>query len=253
VTEWVGRAHHYTTPFEFVHKAKPNIKDLHEFGATVYVKDLTAGKLDVQAKIRKFMGYDDESKGYRIYWPEKRSVGIEREVRFNPDKVLIPDDKLGNEGEWPTLGDSSSVTNPTPTPPAPPIVEPALIPVNNPPRLQEPPAEPISQPRLPDGLTPPEPNTGQGHRARPTPGHYARMNRGDISEEVNAAIEFLDDDDHALFCAVASLPEDEDEPEFALASEPGDEPSWNEALTQPREVVSSTGRRNQDARLIKHI
>src|SRR5882762_11120526 len=59
------------------------------------------------------------------------------------------------------------------------------------------------------------------------------MNRDNISEEINAAIKLPDDDDHALFCAVANLPEDEDEPEFALASEPGDEPSWNEALTGP--------------------
>jgi len=65
------------------------------------------GNLDIQVKIGRFVGYDDESKGYRIYWPEKRSVTIEREVRFNPDKLLIPDDLLGNKGEWPTFGDSN--------------------------------------------------------------------------------------------------------------------------------------------------
>jgi hypothetical protein len=27
-------------------------------------------------------------------------VTVEREVRFNPDEVLIPADSLGNEGEW---------------------------------------------------------------------------------------------------------------------------------------------------------
>src|ERR1700676_3207501 len=59
------------------------------------------------------------------------------------------------------------------------------------------------------------------------------MNRGDISEEINAAIEFPDDDDHALLCAVASLPEDNDETKFAFATAPGDEPSWNDAITGP--------------------
>src|ERR1700677_5047948 len=59
------------------------------------------------------------------------------------------------------------------------------------------------------------------------------MNQGNMAEEINAEIDFLSDDDHALFSAVASLPEDEDELEFTLASEPGDEPSWHEAITGP--------------------
>jgi hypothetical protein len=112
-----------TTPYEFIHKKKPNLQNLHEFSATVYVKDLTVGNLDIQAKIRRFVGYDDKSKGYRIYWPKKMSVTIEREVRFNPDKILIPDDLLGNEGEGPTFGDSN-ITNPA-TNPLEPSAEPS--------------------------------------------------------------------------------------------------------------------------------
>src|ERR1700683_3855867 len=104
------------------------------------------------------------------------------------------------------------MTIPTPTPPA---------------------VQPMQWTRFPDGLSPPEPNTGRGHHARPTPGHHAQMNQGNMAEEINAEIEFPSDDDHVLFSAVASLPEDEDEPEFALASEPGDEPSWHEAITGP--------------------
>src|SRR6202040_839207 len=30
-----------------------------------------------------FVGYDSESKGYRIYWPTKWSVSVERNVVFN--------------------------------------------------------------------------------------------------------------------------------------------------------------------------
>ena len=153
-----------TTLYEFVHKQKPNLEHLHEFGATVYVKDLSAGKLDTQAKVGKFVGYDNESKGYRIYWPEKRSVTIEREVRFNLDEILIPDDRLGNKGEWPTYSDSNSVTNST-TPPT--VKQPAVeqLPVpnepqHNVPRPQELPVEVIPKPCLPNNLDPPEPNTG---------------------------------------------------------------------------------------------
>ena len=156
-----------TTPYEFVHKEKLNLEDLHKFGATVYVKDLTAGKLDVQAKISKFVGYDDKSKGYQIYWPEKRSVTVKRQVRFNPDKILIPKDKLGKKGEWPTFGDYS-VTNKIPTTPIPPVTELPIITNHEAPHISAPrphriPVETIPQPQLSDGLTPPEPNTCQGY------------------------------------------------------------------------------------------
>ena len=46
-------------------------------------------------------------------------------------------------------------------------------------------------------------------------------------------IEFPDDDDHALFCATASISEGEEETDFVFTSAPGDEPSWNKALTGP--------------------
>ena len=38
------------------------------------------------------MGFDAETKdGHRIYWPEKRSVTVERSVKFNfEDEVEIP-------------------------------------------------------------------------------------------------------------------------------------------------------------------
>jgi hypothetical protein len=161
-----------TTPYEFVHKEKPNFKDLHKFGATVYVKDLTVEKLDVQAKIGKFIRYDNKSKGYQIYWPKKRSVTIKREVRFDPDEILIPEDKLSNKGEWPTFGDYS-VTNKIPTTPTPPVVEPPAIANHEAPHISAPrpcniPVKTIPQPRLPDGLTPPEPNTSRGYHIRPT-------------------------------------------------------------------------------------
>ena len=38
------------------------------------------------------MGIDDESKGYRIYWPGKNRVSIERDVYFNEDEALEPEE-----------------------------------------------------------------------------------------------------------------------------------------------------------------
>ena len=61
-----------------LNKKVPNLAGIQEFGAAAYVKDLKAGKLDARAKVGHFVGYGLESKGYRIYWPRKRSVSVEQ-------------------------------------------------------------------------------------------------------------------------------------------------------------------------------
>ena len=87
------------------HKKKPHLAGIREFGVAAYVKDLKAGKLDSRAQVGRFVGYDSESKGYRIYWPRKRTVTVERNVVFNENDVhsteaftIIPGDPLA-EGE----------------------------------------------------------------------------------------------------------------------------------------------------------
>ena len=93
------------TPYEMVNGKKPYLGGIQEFGVAAYVKDLKAGKLDPRAQKGRFVGYDSESKGFCIYWPEKRTVSIEQNVVFNPndllmegDSVIVQDDVL-NEGE----------------------------------------------------------------------------------------------------------------------------------------------------------
>ena len=67
------------------HKKKPNLHGIQEFSAAAYVKDLSARKLDARAKKGYLVGYDSESKGFRIYWPEKRSITVERNIVFNQE------------------------------------------------------------------------------------------------------------------------------------------------------------------------
>ncbi|KAI6101847.1 hypothetical protein F5141DRAFT_982531, partial [Pisolithus sp. B1] len=57
-------------PYEVVHGHKLDLSDLHCFGCKVFIWLENAGKLDKQAKEAKFVGYDSQSKGYRVYWPE---------------------------------------------------------------------------------------------------------------------------------------------------------------------------------------
>ena len=81
-----------TTPFEILNGYKPNIKNLPQWGCKVRVHDDSGSKLDGRSKIGRWMGFDTETKeGHRIYWPEKRTVGVERSVKFNvEDEVLLP-------------------------------------------------------------------------------------------------------------------------------------------------------------------
>ena len=53
----------------------------------MYVKDLKAGKLDACTQQGCFVGYDSESKGFKIYWPTTRSVTVERNVVFNGNDI----------------------------------------------------------------------------------------------------------------------------------------------------------------------
>jgi hypothetical protein len=90
-------------------KRKPNLAGIQEFGVAAYVKDLKAGKLDAQAKKGRFVGYDSESKKYRIYWPEKRSVTVERNVIFNQDDAHTSDDTAIIYGEAQSEGEKDKV------------------------------------------------------------------------------------------------------------------------------------------------
>ena len=76
------------TPYKMLNKSKPYLGGIQEFRTAVYVKDLKAGKLDACVQQGCFVGYDSESKGYRIYWPTKRLVSVERNVVFNENDIL---------------------------------------------------------------------------------------------------------------------------------------------------------------------
>jgi hypothetical protein len=86
-----ARALNGKSPYEMGHKKKPNLCGIQEFGAAAYVKDLNAKKLDAWAKKGHFVEYDSESKGYRIYWPEKRSIMVKCNVVFNQDDANASD------------------------------------------------------------------------------------------------------------------------------------------------------------------
>ena len=69
-------------PYEALYGVKPDVSNLHLWGSRVWVRSLTAGKLDPRGREGRFIGYDTESKGYRIYWTDSRTIGVERDLIF---------------------------------------------------------------------------------------------------------------------------------------------------------------------------
>ena len=138
------------TPYEKVHGSKPDLSDMHHFGCPIYVRVKNAGKLDEQAKQAKFIGYDYNSKGYRIYWPESRHVSIKQNICFPPDDPSAPSDSpnVEFEGEDDTVVDSPTLWTPdtaTCTPLAP-----AEIPLPPSPLTTPPSTPPSCSTGLPD-------------------------------------------------------------------------------------------------------
>jgi hypothetical protein len=62
------------------------------------------------------VGYNNKSKGYRVYWPFRRHISIERDVYFNKNEALLPD-TAQIEGETATRANSGGFT--TSFPPKP--------------------------------------------------------------------------------------------------------------------------------------
>jgi hypothetical protein len=89
-----------TTPFEVLNGRKPNVGNLHPWGCKVRVHSTTGSKLDGRSSIGRWMGFDAETRdGHRIYWPERRTVTVERSVKFNFEAEEVVVGMLPLEGE----------------------------------------------------------------------------------------------------------------------------------------------------------
>jgi transposase InsO family protein len=78
------------TPYERLNGHKPNIAGVPEWGQRVWVRNLKGNKLDVRGLLARWVGFDKESThAHRVYWPEKHSLSVERDVRFTSDTVIV--------------------------------------------------------------------------------------------------------------------------------------------------------------------
>jgi transposase InsO family protein len=147
------------TSYELLHKAKPSLVNAREFGARLYVHSPDGGKLEARAEEGQFVGIDEESKAYRVYWPKKRRVSVEHNISFVPPDVIVRNDIL-DEGEY-NQEERIHIPNtiqPVPQTPKMPIQTPKTPPQSTKTLLT------LETPRV--------------TRVQPPPGYYKTLNEG---------------------------------------------------------------------------
>ena len=73
------------TPFEAWHKRKPKVDHMKVFGSVAYALNQSPNKDKFETKAEKcvFVGYNEESKGYRLLNPKNDQLIISRDVVFD--------------------------------------------------------------------------------------------------------------------------------------------------------------------------
>lgn len=72
------------TPYEAALGVKPDLSGVREWGEKCWVRVEKGSKLGGRVREGRWVGVDDESKGVRVYWPDTKTVSVERNVYFDP-------------------------------------------------------------------------------------------------------------------------------------------------------------------------
>jgi hypothetical protein len=100
------------TPYEMLTGQKPDMANLREWGSKIWIHTPDSSKLDGHAKEGKWLGFDAESKGSRVYSLDPRRVSIEHNIKFDDGYVLIP-------GSMPIKEEKTTTDHRTPKEPTP--------------------------------------------------------------------------------------------------------------------------------------
>jgi hypothetical protein len=160
-----------TTPYKLLNGRKPDLTGIQPWGCKVRVHDTDGSKLDSRSKVGHWVGFDPNTKdGHRIYWPEKRSISVERSVKFNfDDEIMVrvgetePSEK--NASKPKTFSNAQSMRDVDANKPAENIED-----ANKP--------EPIENLEDVDVAEPEEPVEGRGKRVRRESEYAKRLREG---------------------------------------------------------------------------
>ena len=97
-------------PIEKATGKKHNLSGVLEWGKPIWVKDLHAWKLDPRAKEGKFVGYDDKSKGYQVYWPGRNRVSVKKNIYFD-QRTLLKLKEVAFKVEWEPIDKTINTVN----------------------------------------------------------------------------------------------------------------------------------------------
>jgi hypothetical protein len=122
------------TPYQILRNKAPDLSYVVLWGVNVWVKVNSVGKLDARGLLGQFVGYNDESKAIRIYWPDSRSIGIERYILFgkhspNLSEEIVIESSPPQAQQMPevtcvTTAVPTTTTPPQPAPTSPPKADP---------------------------------------------------------------------------------------------------------------------------------
>ena len=78
------------TPYEAAFGKKPDLSDVREWGDKVWVRlEVKGNKLGGRVREGQWMGISDKSKGICVYWPDKKTVLIKRNVYFDNMQLSV--------------------------------------------------------------------------------------------------------------------------------------------------------------------
>jgi len=103
-----------TTPYELFVGRKPSIDHLKIFGSTVwtFIHDAYRRKLDPKGMKGIFVGYQPLSKAYRVYIPDKDTIYVSSDCRFEEEVGEFTESSPS--GPWPQEDDVPSHDQPVP-------------------------------------------------------------------------------------------------------------------------------------------
>ena len=108
------------TPYEAAFGKKPNLSEVREWGEKVWVRVEGGTKLGGRVREGRWLGFDEKSNGVRVYWPDKQTVSIERNIYF--DKTIASVQRLEGE-DWEFVKSQTDLKSNTPVPkPSEPVM-----------------------------------------------------------------------------------------------------------------------------------